>query len=147
MQYFIGTGILLRTFDRLDPVCLSTRTALRTLIARGDTLFSAAQNVAEFWNGWTRPSTSRGGYGQSIPSATRHVQFITRFGKILTESQPSFAEWQRLVATHGVQGAAVHDARLGAIIEASGITHILTLYPDDFRRYPGLVILTPDDVR
>ena len=39
----------------------------------------------------------------------------------------------------------VHDARLAAAMLAHGLTHILTFNADDFRRYPGIVPITPDE--
>lgn len=37
----------------------------------------------------------------------------------------------------------VHDARLVALMQAHGITHILTLNGSDFTRYPGITPVDP----
>jgi hypothetical protein len=37
----------------------------------------------------------------------------------------------------------VHDARLVALMQVHGITHILTLNGADFARYPGIVPIDP----
>ena len=37
----------------------------------------------------------------------------------------------------------VHDARLVALMQVHGITHILTLNRADFARYPGIVPIDP----
>jgi hypothetical protein len=46
--------------------------------------------------------------------------------------------WRQLVVTYSVEGRQVHDARLVALMEAQGISHILTLSAPDFTRYPGI---------
>ena len=143
MQYCLDTGVLLRIFDRRDSASLTIRQVLKRLIARGDSVVTTAQNVAEFWNVWTRPASARGGYGQSAGSAARHVEFLLRFGQVLTESNASFSEWKRLVTNHSVQGVSVHDARIVAVMASSGVSHVVTLNPADFRRYSSLVVLTP----
>jgi hypothetical protein len=47
--------------------------------------------------------------------------------------------WRRLVVDHAVQRFQVYDVRLAD----HGVTHILTFNADDFRRYPGIVPVTP----
>jgi len=42
-----------------------------------------------------------------------------------------------------VKGKQVHDAKLAALMNSNGITHIMTLNGGDFTRYPGLVIIDP----
>jgi predicted nucleic acid-binding protein len=51
-----------------------------------------------------------------------------------------------LLVVHAVKGKQVHDARLVAMMEAHGITHILTLNGADFARYPGIVVIDPAGV-
>jgi predicted nucleic acid-binding protein len=53
----------------------------------------------------------------------------------------------RLVIANNVHGVQVHDARLAAIMEAHGITHILTLNENDFRRYTHIHAVNPSQIR
>ncbi|MFO0805333.1 MAG: hypothetical protein U0791_19690 [Gemmataceae bacterium] len=62
---------------------------------------------------------------------------------MLYEDAKSYTEWRRLVHTHAVRGKQVHDAKLVALMQANGLTHIMTLNGADFARYPGLVIIDP----
>jgi predicted nucleic acid-binding protein len=51
-----------------------------------------------------------------------------------------------LVVITGTQGRPSYDARLAAAMQASGLSHLLTLNPTDFRRYEsvtGLVVVEP----
>jgi hypothetical protein len=51
-----------------------------------------------------------------------------------------------LVSSHAVQGVAVHDARLVAVMITESITHVLTLNPGDFSRYTQITTVTPADL-
>jgi predicted nucleic acid-binding protein len=143
MFILADSGILLRLMDRADPQHTTIRRAVRTLTARGDKLVTAVQNLAEFWNVCTRPATARGGLGITIAETDRRLRVLERLVQLLTEFPTAFPIWRRLVVTHAVQGRQVHDARLVALMQAHGITHILTLNGPDFARYPGIIPIDP----
>jgi predicted nucleic acid-binding protein len=48
---------------------------------------------------------------------------------------------------HGVRGLQVHDARLAAIMQAYGLSRILTLNQQDFLHYPGIQAVQPSQVQ
>jgi hypothetical protein len=52
-------------------------------------------------------------------------------------------EWRRLVITHSVAGARVHDARLVAAMRVHAVTHLLTLNTGDFARYREITAVDP----
>ena len=144
MRILVDTGVLLRAFDRANPA--SQRTvfrALRKLWSNNDDLTTTAQNIAEFWNVATRPTTARGGYGLSVTIVEQRVLMIEKLGAVLPFSMRAYQEWRRLLVAHSIVGVAVHDARLVATMREAGIDHILTLNATDFQRYPGLTVLTP----
>jgi predicted nucleic acid-binding protein len=143
MLILVDSGVLLRLMERADPQHGTIRQAVRTLTARGDELVAAFQNVAEFWNVCTRPATSRGGLGLDIGETDRRLRVLERILTILADHPTSYRLWRRLVVTHAVQGRQVHDARLAALMQAHGITHILTLNGSDFTRYPGITPVDP----
>ncbi|MCI0623346.1 MAG: type II toxin-antitoxin system VapC family toxin [Acidobacteria bacterium] len=147
MNILIDTGVLLRLTIPRDPGHADARQAIRILKAGGDKLIATTQNAAEFWNVCTRPAAARGGYGLSIDETARKLRLIERLIEIKPDSLPAFQEWKRIVITHSVQGAQVHDARLVAAMTAFGITHVLTFNCDDLRRFPGITVLSPVDVK
>jgi predicted nucleic acid-binding protein len=52
-----------------------------------------------------------------------------------------------LLVARAVKGAKAHDARIVAAMKAYGITHLLTLNGDDFKRFHNSVtVITPADV-
>jgi predicted nucleic acid-binding protein len=143
MIILADSGILLRLFEPSDPQHTTIRSAIDTLDTRGEELVTAPQNVAEFWNVCTRPATARQGFGLSFAVAERRLQSLENKFSLLTEPPSTYAIWRRLILAHSVQGKQVHDARLAALMEANGITHILTLNGSDFSRYPGITVLDP----
>ena len=146
MQYLVDTGIWLRLFDRSDPEHAAILQAMRSLPAAGHTLATCPQDIAEFWNVSTRPTSARGGYGQSVLKTERRVQFIERASVILGESPAAYQEWRQLLTAYNVEGVAVHDARLVAMMQTAGISHILSLNARDFARYASVTAVTPHDV-
>jgi predicted nucleic acid-binding protein len=146
MQYLVDTGVWLRLFDRTDPEHAAIREALRSLRSGGHSLATCPQNVAEFWNVSTRPSSARGGYGKSVATTERRVQFIERVATILDNSAAAYREWRRLLVLHQIQGLAAHDARLVSAMGVASITHILTLNVADFARYTGIIIVAPKEI-
>lgn len=140
------TGVLLRAFDRSSPQQRDIFRSLRELRSENHDLVTTSQNIAEFWNVSTRPVQARGGFGLPVAAVEERVKLIEKLGNVLPFSEQAYVEWRQLVVKHQVMGVAVHDAKLVATMLAANIQHILTLNAADFRRYQGLVVLTPDTV-
>lgn len=143
MLILVDSGVLLRLMERADPQHGAIRQAVRTLTARGDELVTSLQNIAEFWNVCTRPAAARGGLGLDIGETERRVRVLERILTILAEHPAAYRSWRQLIVNHAVQGRQVHDARLVALMQAHGITHILTLNGSDFTRYTGITPIDP----
>ncbi len=146
MQVLADTGILLRLLERTDPQHLAVREALRRIRNRGDTLVTAHQNRAEFWNVCTRPITARGGLGLSVTDAERRLRTAERVFPLLPDSPATYPVWRQLLFSHSIMGVQTHDARLVALMMVHSVYQILTLNPSDFNRYPGITALTPAGV-
>lgn len=145
MRTLIDTNVLLRSVQRKHP---SSRVARQALISlyRGDcSLFITPQNVAEFWNVCTRPTTANG-LGLGVEAANRYVEQMQNFLVLLPDTGAAFQIWRTLVVDHAVIGVKVHDARLVAAMKSYGITRILTFNVDDFKRYSGIQAIHPDTV-
>ena len=146
MLVLADTGILLRLLDRTDPMHADARSAVRVLRQRGDACVTSPQNAAEFWNVCTRPATARGGLGLDVAATDRRLRIIERLIPVFPDAPAAYAHWRRLTVSCTVMGLQSHDARLVAFMEAYSLTHVLTLNPGDFARFPGIVILTPAGV-
>jgi predicted nucleic acid-binding protein len=143
MLVLCDSGILLRLFEPNDPLHLAVRTSVTALQTRGDQLVTAPQNVAEFWNVCTRPTSARGGFGLDTAEDDRRLRAVELTLSLLAELPSAYSLWRTLIVTHAVQGKQVHDARIAALMAAHGITHILTLNGSDFTRYPPITVLDP----
>ena len=146
MLILSDSGILLRLFEPRDPLHVLIRQAVDILDDRGEELVTAPQNVAEFWNVCTRPTTARGGFGLSlIETEQRLGDLELKFG-ILDEPRTAYAIWRSFVIAQSVRRKEVHDARLAALMRSQGITQIFTLNGSDFTRFPGIVVISPASV-
>lgn len=143
MLVLSDSGILIRLFQQGDVYHAAVNRAVAALRTRGDEPAYGFQNVTEFWNVSTRPATARGGLGLSLAEADRRLTRIETSFRYLVELRRVRRPWRQLVLTHRVQGKQVHDARLVALMQAHGITHILTLNGPDFARYPGITVIDP----
>jgi predicted nucleic acid-binding protein len=146
VPYLLDTNILLRLVRSTDPDHLLVRNALRQLHRQGESRGYLPQNLVEFWNVCTRPATARGGFGLSPAETDRAARMIERLFTLLPDSPAVHTEWRRIVTAHAIVGVHVHDARLVAGMYVHGITHVLTLNPQDFARYPGITVVHPSSL-
>jgi len=146
MIYLVDTGILLRVVDRRNVACPDIVAAFRLLRSRGDVLATSTQNLREFWNVSTRPASARGGYGRSVERTARWLRGLRQLLRIVPENATTLVGWTRLVEQHHVIGAQVHDAHIVAIMQSHAITNLLTLNPNDFRRFSSIKTMTPPEI-
>jgi len=145
-MYLADTNILLRFLLRNDPAYSAIRQAVRTLKARGEQIVSTSQNMAEFWNVCTRPSTLRGGLGLSVEATDMRLRLLERHFPVLPDSPVVYERWKELVLTHKVIGVNVHDARLVAAMIVHDGAHILTTNVKDFGRYSAVTAVAPEAI-
>lgn len=145
-RYLIDTNILVRLARVVDPQHQLVKTAIDNLNLQGVELCFSLQNIAEFWNVCTRPS-EQNGYGLTVAETNRRVNSIERTMTFLSDNEEVYSIWRRLVMANNVRGVQVHDARLVAIMQAYGLTHILTLNQPDFLRYANVQAVHPSQVQ
>ena len=149
MSYLIDTPLLMRLANRADIQYAVAETAVETLRQQSEALHIAPQNLVEFRNGATRAKEAN---GLGLPPSVAKMQadvFEQKF-LLLPETPDIFPAWKALVEAAGVTGKQVHDARLIAICQVYGITHILTFNVRHFTRMaafvPGLIISDPASI-
>ena len=145
MRILLDTNILLRLLNPADSEYAFVRSAVDTLVARGDEPCFVTQNLVEFWNVCTRPADWNG-FGLTGAEADLRAKLIESRFTLLPDTARIHADWRRLVVACSVSGAQVHDARLVAAMLAHGVTHLLTLNDRDFARYSGISVVHPRDV-
>lgn len=143
----VDTNVLVGAIQTFDPQLRTTaRSAVKALVRRGETLVCFPQNLVEFWNVSTRPTTANG-IGFNPDQAARYVDRFQTFLKLLPETPQLFPEWRRLVADYRVSGIQVHDARIVASMAVHQVNTLLSFDLDDFKRYPTVKIVHPADVK
>jgi predicted nucleic acid-binding protein len=144
-DYLLDTNVLLRFCDTASPVHVTAVDAVAILLSRGDRVYITAQNLIEFWAVATRPLDANG-FGWDTRQAEREVERLLNFFLFLDDTSAVFHHWRALVTAHAVSGKQAHDARLAAVMEAHGVTNLLTFNMRDFARYTHLTATDPSGV-
>ena len=146
MIYLVDTNVLLRSIQLADPMHADAKRGIATLTRQDQQLSIVAQNLIEFWAVATRPAVNNG-LNLSIDHTAQHVAIFKRIFTLLPDTPDVFFEWERLVEQHKVIGRRVHDTRLVAAMKVHNVTHLRTFNTDDFKRYDGITIVDPKDVK
>jgi predicted nucleic acid-binding protein len=143
-RYLIDTNVLLRSAVDTSARGAVAAGAIAILLARGDELFLTAQVLIEFWSVATRPAMVNG-LGWPLDLVRGEIDKLLDQFPLLPETPAVFAEWLRLVTTHGVAGKQVHDARLVAILNTHDVARLLTFNTGDFKVF-GALAIPPDEI-
>src|SRR5262245_34605018 len=122
MPYLADTNVLLRWVQPADPFHAVALAAVEELLDQGERVYVTPQNFVEFWSVATRPA-SLNGLGMTPAEANTEVGRLEQLFLLAPDDPAIYGEWRRLVASVGVSGAQVHDARLVAIMRVHGLTH------------------------
>ena len=146
-RYLLDTNILLRRADNQSALHQRATEAVASLLASRALVCLTPQNLIEFWNVATRPA-AKNGLGWNATQTQIELSALRSRFTFLPDNPAIFAQWERLVTTHNVQGVQVHDTRLAAVALAYGVENILTFDTKDFRRFApeGLSIVDPATV-
>ena len=145
-RILVDTNILLRLSDDGSSDQSVAEHALSCLRLRGDVPCFTPQNIDRVLG--CRNASSEGKRLRLDHTASRGgspnsygINFL--FSMILPRFLPT---WLMLVETHDVKGKNVHDTRLVAVMMIHSITHLLTFNTDDFRRFPNIILMHPNEV-
>lgn len=144
-KYLLETNILLRMADEGAPQHLLAGEAVSILLARSNEVYITAQNLIELWAVATRPLEANGFGWSTQQTATELEQLRNRF-PLLADTPEIVTRWLALVTDHDIKGKKVHDARLVAVMQVHGVPQLLTFNTDDFKGYPNITLLHPNDV-
>ena len=144
-DHLVDTNLLLRSADPSSVQHSVATKALARLRLSGNQLVVAPQALVEFWAVATRPLEANGFGWDAARTAEECREFLKHF-PLLEDRPPVFTEWMNLVERHGVRGRRAFDARLVAVMQVHGITHIVTFNTDDFRGFTGILIVDPHTI-
>jgi predicted nucleic acid-binding protein len=145
MNTLLDTNILTRSAQPGHPMHQRAVDAVDFLRRRGETLHVVPQNFYEFWVVATRP-VAQNGMGLSPARARAETDQLKKLFVILDDVPALFPEWEHLVSHYAVSGKNAHDARLVAAMHIHRLGQLLTFNCADFHRFPGITVLSPDQV-
>ena len=145
MSTLVDTNVLLRQLEAEHDHHRAAIAATMHLIESGETLYVAAQSIAEFWSVATRPA-AQNGLGFGVASAASAAAEIERtFEVLLSDEAIVYQHWKRLIVERRVTGRRVFDARLVAVMLAHGVARLLTFNGADFAGL-GVMVIDPHAV-
>jgi predicted nucleic acid-binding protein len=138
----VDTNILLRMAQPSHTMHADAIAAVSALRTRDEVLCVVPQILYEYWAAATRPVDANG-LGMTPADADADLEKIIERFRFARDERAIFQPWRRLVLQHRAIGKNAHDARLVAAMERHGIQEILTFNGADFKRYPGIIVLSP----
>ncbi|HMV50373.1 MAG TPA: PIN domain-containing protein [Blastocatellia bacterium] len=144
-SYLLDTNVLLRSVQKAAPEHPIVMAAISRLTARGEELYVAPQVLVEFWVVATRP-TNVNGFGWATPLVVSEIGQILGQFPLLDEPSDLFTDWLALVTARDIKGRKAHDVKLVALMQAKGISHVLTFNVADFSGYAGIAPIDPVNV-
>ena len=145
MSTLVDTSILARSVYKPDPLHQVAVDAVDALRQQGEQLCLVPQNFYELWVVGTRP-TAQNGLGMTPVEVDSEIARLGQLFAVLQETPAVFPEWRRIVMQYQVCGKNGHDARLVAAMAVHGVGRILTFNTQDFQRYQGIVVVSPQQV-
>jgi predicted nucleic acid-binding protein len=143
----LDTNVLLRATVTGDPLRQCAIDAISVLEAAGTAIHVCAQNMTEFRQVATRPTTANGLGWSSHDVALMITGFEQRYSFTI-ESPGIYPAWRRIVEGCTATGRANFDARLVAVATAATLGGVLTFEAAAFARYvpfaTGVAILDPN---
>jgi predicted nucleic acid-binding protein len=145
MSYVADSNILLRIIQYNHPMHEEALRAVVNLLRQDEVVHVLPQNLYEVWVVATRPLANNG-LGLTAQEARREISGIESLFAYIPDTPAIYPAWKGLVTQHSVLGRAAHDARIVAVMQVYGISHILTFNKDDFKRFPSITVVTPAEI-
>ncbi len=144
MRVLFDTNILARAVQNSHPRQEAAIAAVAAIVNREDVPCLLPQNLYEFWVVCTPPADENG-LGIAVETAGQRLEELKDIFEILDETPAFLPAWKALVVHHEARGKAAHDARLVAGMQVHGITRLVTFNKQQFIRYPGGTVTTPEE--
>jgi predicted nucleic acid-binding protein len=143
MACLLDTSILARLANTADAQYPTADRAILELHRRGEVLHVTPQNLIEFRNLATRPRAVNGLGLSAVDAEAKAAVFEGTF-PLLTETPDIYPAWKALVASLGIIGKRVHDARLVPVkqVLTFNVSHFLGMAGFG----PGIVVIDPATV-
>ena len=145
MSYLADTNVAARRVLPADPQYGVVVNAIDRLREQGEIIYITPQVLVEFHALATRPLEANG-LGLSVAQASAQTKMIEAVFPLLPEIPAIYPALRNLVDIYEVVGRQIYDARLVAVMQAYGITHLLTMNPTHFRRFTSITVIEPKNI-
>jgi predicted nucleic acid-binding protein len=145
VSYAVDTNIWARSLHQNHPSQQPAKDAIKFILSSGETVYLLPQNLYELWVVLTR-RIEENGFGLSSADARKQLEDLEALFMLKADSEATYTEWKNLVEQNSVKGKVGHDARIVAAMNVHEITHLLTLNPKDFKRFQGIIVVTPEEL-
>lgn len=145
MPYLADTNVAARWGLPSDPRYPVVRRAILALQAQREVISITPQILVEFHALATRPIGANG-LGWTAEVARNEARKIEAVFPLLPEIDTIYPLWAYLVDIYGIIGRQVYDARLVTVMQAHGVSHILTFNGNHFRRFAGITVVDPSSL-
>lgn len=149
MAYLLDTSILARLANSADTQHQLAMQAVTRLHVQGESLHTTPQTLIEFRSVATRPIANNG-LGLSCSTTEAISALYESLFPLLPDTADVFTTWQSIVQAYAVVGKQVHDARLYAVCQTHGVSHMLTFNLSHFARFatsaPRVTVVDPRSV-
>ena len=142
MAYFGDTNVVFRWATPSDPLHSLCLNAVRKIYEMGEEIVISPQVLMEFWALATRPIEVNG-LGITPDETALLIGLLAKQFTVLPDVADIYPRWLTLVVNSKIIGRQAYDARLVAVMQTYGISHILTLNSAHFKRFEGIVVLDP----
>lgn len=142
MPYLADTNVAARWVLPADPEYTTIRRAIFMLQQQREVVYVTPQVMIESHALATRPLAGNG-FGWAPATARSEARRIEAVFPMLQETSAIYPLWSSLMDAHPVAGRQAYDARLVAVMQVHGLSHILTFNGSHFRRYPGVTAVDP----
>jgi predicted nucleic acid-binding protein len=142
MDFLVDTNIVSRFINRDDSLHRVVFNAIQELSIRKNRIVIVPQVLYELWAIATRP-TAANGLGWSVERTRNEIDDLLTQFDLLADGSQVFSHWLELVTQYQVSGKPSHDARLVAAMQVHGLTNLLTLNTDDFKRFSNINVFHP----
>ena len=145
MSYLPDSNIVLRFVQPSNPLYQTVFRAIDKLRKTGEEIVLVPQILVEFWVVATRPINVNG-LKMTTDQAEKELENLQSIFTVLPENAQIFEEWKTLVVKYKVSGKPAHDARIVAAMITHKVDTILTLNPNDFKRFIEVKAVRPQDI-
>ena len=144
-QIALDTNILVRLAVPEHPFRAEAQAAVEMLHRLGRTTIVFPQMIYEFWAVATRTAAANG-MGLSARQAEMSIDGFLEWNPLLLDNDLVFTHWRELAHAYAITGVNSHDMRIVASMKAHGVSTLLTCNRRDFKRYTGVIVMTPEEV-